>query len=214
MITDYISEVLGVNPVPEVRGEEYQMWDDGGVECAVGEFLWAMTRLLRPNYVLETGVYHGWSSSYIGCALNENNKGYLDAVEYEIKHIQTSKEKWQKLKIDKRIVEHHISSLEFTPKHNYELIFLDTEPQIRFQELVRFYPYLNEGGYVFIHDTPRNLTLGNINPDHPEFKSWPFGDLPEEINIWVQIKQLIPFHLPSPRGLIGFYKRHKDDYEF
>jgi len=55
---------------------------------------------------------------------------------------------------------------------------------------------------------------GNINPDHPEFKSWPFGDLPQEIKNWVKDGMLRPFHLPNPRGMIGFYKTRMDEYKW
>ena len=135
-------------------------------------------------------------------------------MEFEIKHIETAKEKWHKLKIEDRIIEHHVSSLEFTPFHNYEMIFLDTEPNIRFAELVKFYPYLVEGGYAFIHDLPPNLTQGNLNPDHPEYASWPFGNLPKEILHWVWEDKLRVIHFPNPRGMVGFYKAKEDDYKW
>ena len=93
-------------------------------------------------------------------------------------------------------------------------MFLDSEPYFRFQELRKFFPHLLEGGYVFIHDTPRSLCQGNVNPDHPEFKSWPFGDINREVKNMVLDMELIPFTFGTPRGLIGFYKPHHDDYRW
>ena len=104
------------------------------------------------------------------------------------------------------------SSLDYIPTGYYELMFLDTEPDIRFKELVRFYPYLSYGGFVGIHDLPRSFCKGNINPDHPEIKDWPFGPVPDEMKKLMKNGELIKFHLPSPRGMVWFYKPRKDDY--
>lgn len=213
-ITKYIVQTLNLGLSPEPSNADWQMFDDGSVETGVGELLYGFIRGHRPFWSLETGTYHGISSSYLGLALKENNYGYLDAVEYEQQHLQLSKERWSKLDISERVYEHLISSLEFVPQHNYDFIFLDTEPNLRFNELVRFYPYLNEGGYVFIHDLPRGMCQGNINPDLPDFKSWPYGDLPEEIKQWLRSGELIKFHFNSPRGLTGLYKKHLGDYKW
>lgn len=200
--------------VKEVRdeGKGYFMVDDGGVEKEVGEYLFGLIKVLKPQHVLETGIYHGISSSYMGLALQENGYGQLDAVEYEAQHIQESKEKWNKLEISSLITSYLISSLDFRPDHKYQLIWLDTEPHLRFAELIRFFPYLEEGGFVGIHDLPRGMCQGNINPDHPEIESWPFGNLPEEIKQWERTGELVRLSFPNPRGMVFWYKRHKSDY--
>lgn len=45
------------------------MQDDGGVEIETGEFLWGLTRILKPKHVLTTGVYTGISDMYIAQGL-------------------------------------------------------------------------------------------------------------------------------------------------
>lgn len=192
---------------PERSDPNYSCYDDGGVEVEVGEFLWGLTRVMKPDRILETGLYSGISAMYFGLALKENGKGIVDTVEYEQKHAERAKKRIVDHGVQDHVIIHLMPSLDFTPQ-NYDIIFLDTEPQIRFQEMVKFYPYLNEGGYLFIHDLPRSMCQGRINPDHPEINSWPFGDLPQEI----KDMDLRPMYFPTPRGLVGFYKKHSEDY--
>ncbi|HEX8965493.1 MAG TPA: class I SAM-dependent methyltransferase [Patescibacteria group bacterium] len=217
-VTDYLVEKSGgmLNPVKEVRddGREYKMQDDGGVELEVGEFLYGLTKLLKPQRVLTTGIYTGISDMYIAQALKENGFGNSTALEFEVSHLNRARELWKRVDVNHIIDSRLTPSLDFKSEGLYQLMFLDTEPNLRFHELVRFFPHLDEGGYVFIHDAPRNLTQGNVNPDHPEIESWPFGNLPEEIKQWVREDKLRPIHFPNPRGLVGFYRPHKDDYQW
>lgn len=204
---------------PEVRDETgfYHMFDDGGVEVEVGEFLYGLVRLLQPEKVLTTGIYTGISDLYIAQALKENGHGASTAIEIEGTHILRAKELWTRTGVfipgEYRLKVFHGSSLEFHAEDNIDLMFLDSEPGIRFTELVRFFPSLKEGGYVGIHDLPNSLCQGNVNPDHPEMKSYPYGDLPEQIKEWLKTDKLRMIHFPSPRGLTFFYKVKEGDYK-
>lgn len=215
MITEYL---MTKDPTlveqPEPTNHQYTMFNDGGVETAVGEFLYGLVRMMRPEYVLETGTHKGISSSYIGQALKDNKKGILTTVEIEKEHIRTSEERWNRIGIHEYICVDKEISTEYDVEYDCDLMFLDTEPFLRFKELRRFFPKLRPGGYVFIHDTPRNICQGNVNPDHPEFKSWPFGDINQEVKDWVKDHDLVPFMFETPRGLMGFYKRHPSDFNF
>ena len=206
-----------IKQLPEVRddGRGYSMADDGGVECEVGEFLYSMVRILKPIHILETGTYTGISAMYMGQGLKDNKlpNTELFTCDIEIQHLDRARKLWQQTQVSDYIFSKQIESLKLEPaQSDYDLMFLDSEPNLRFAELVRFYPYLKPGGYVFIHDTPRSLCQGNVNPDHPEIKSWPFGDLPQEIKDWVKDGNLVPFHFPNPRGMTGFYKPKLEDY--
>jgi hypothetical protein len=53
----------------------------GGVSMEDGLMLWGLTRALRPQYVIETGVAAGVSTSFIGAALIENSAGKLYSIE-------------------------------------------------------------------------------------------------------------------------------------
>jgi predicted O-methyltransferase YrrM len=51
----------------------YSSFNDAGIEVETGEFLYAMTRLLKPDRVLETGTHWGIGAAYMGTALKDNH---------------------------------------------------------------------------------------------------------------------------------------------
>jgi len=192
---------------------QYSAFNDAGVESEVGEFLYGLVRVLKPGWVLETGTHQGIGGSYLGSGLIDNNYGMLDTVELNPDNARIAADRFSKVGISDRVALHVQPVEMFDPGNKlYQLILLDTEPNLRFHELTRFMRNLAPGGYVFIHDLHRGMSQGNVNTDHPEMKSWPFGDLPNEIVSWVQDWQLMPMHFPTPRGFMGFYKRHSDDF--
>ena len=213
MITEYFKS-KGLKFIVEPTDKLFTCVDDGGVESETGEFLYGFIRRLKPQKVLTTGIYTGVSDLYIAQALKENGFGKTTALEFEQFHITRAKELWNKMGVGTFIEPHLTDSLKFEPKEKYQFMFLDTEPFLRFKELDKFYSSLDDGGYVFIHDMPRSLCQGNINPDHPDFKHWPVGEIPQNIINLLIKGELVKFHFGSARGLVGFYKVNKDDYEY
>jgi predicted O-methyltransferase YrrM len=53
----------------------------GGIGLADGIILYGLARALRPEYVIETGVAAGVSTSFLGAALIENGGGQLFSIE-------------------------------------------------------------------------------------------------------------------------------------
>lgn len=210
----YFALMVNELPVDEVSDSNkiYGMWNDGSVEIEVGEFLMSLVRLIKPKEILETGCYKGWSSAYMATGLRENGFGHVTTLEIEQRHIDHSVALWSKLNVSEFITVERIKSLEYQPKTKYQLLFLDSEPDLRFNELIKYFECLDEGGYIFIHDLPRSLCQGNINPDWPNYQSWPFGNIPEKMKCMVKEGILVPFHFPSPRGMVGFYKVSGNDY--
>lgn len=213
-IGEQIAEILGISIVEEVNdwtGKGYTMHDDGSAEVAVLEFLHYLLKLVKPQRVGETGTYHGMSAAYMALALKKNGFGHLETLEINPEFISIAKERWSKLQVAEWITVYQQSSMDFQPQGEYDFLFLDSEPEYRFKELVKFYPYLKEGGFVFIHDLHRHMSQHD-NSEHGF--GWPFGKLPDEIKQWVKEDKLRSFHFPTPRGLTGFYKVREDDYQW
>lgn len=221
-LTDQLVESSNglLNKVPEIRDETgyYTMCDDGGVEHEVGNFLYGLVKILQPKHILETGTYTGVSALYMGQALKDNRHGDLVTLEVENTHKLRAEALWRNCEVAAEVTCELKTSLEYNDSRliqagfEYDLLFLDSEPQYRFAELVKFFPYLKEGGYIGIHDLPNTLCQGNVNPDHPEMKSYPYGDLPEQIKEWLKTDKLRMIHFPSPRGLTFFYKTTEKDF--
>lgn len=191
---------------------QYSAFNDAGVECEVGEFLYSFVRILKPNWILETGTHHGVGASYMGTALIDNNYGMLDTVEFNAENAQNALSRIKKIQAIDRVIIHQMPIEQFDPDGKmYKFMLLDTEPQIRFGELVRFFPLLSPGGFVFIHDLHNHM---HQIPNEEHGFAWPYGKIPQEITNWVKDGQLRPFHFPTPRGLTGFYKVSSDDYKW
>jgi len=189
----------------------FASFNDAGVECETGEFLYSMVRMLKPDHVLETGTHWGVGSSYMGLALKDNNHGDLDTIEFLTEIANAASRRFQKVGIQDVVKLHLMDAAKFEPKHQYKLILLDTEPQTRFQELFRFYDYLEPGGFVFIHDLHQHM---HQIPNEEHGFAWPYGELPRVIKQLVVNGSLRPFHFETPRGLTGFYKVHPSDYKW
>lgn len=193
---------------------KYSSFNSSGVEIEVGEFLYAMVRLLKPLYVLETGTCEAISASYIGIALRENALGQLHTFEISPDYHKKATERLDTFRLRGYVTCYLQDVDEYKPSVQYELMFLDSEPERRFKEVVNFFPYLKQGGYIFVHDLPRTLCQGNVNPDHPNFKHWPFGEIPEQIKNWLKDDDLRMFHFDAQRSLTGFYRPHSTDYRW
>jgi hypothetical protein len=189
----------------------YSAFNSGGVECEVGEFFYSFLRMIKPQDVLETGTHLAVGASYMGMALKDNMGGHLDTVEFIESLWNQAKERITKMGLDPFVTCRFGDVAYFEPKLiKYQFILLDTEPQTRFAEFLKFYPYLDEGGYMFIHDLGRHLQ--QIEIPNLGF-AWPFGRLPEGMVQLMKEGKIRPFHFSTPRGLTGLYKIHHDDYK-
>lgn len=185
--------------------------NSGGVECEVGEFLYGLLRMVKPDYVLETGTHLGVGASYMGFALKDNFKGRLETYEYIPEIYNQAKERITKMGLDTYVSCNLLDVANIPVQHNYQIVLLDTEPQTRFAEFLKFYPYVDEGGYIFIHDLGRELQQKEI----PGLGfGWPFGIIPPEMKQLMTDGRIRPFHFGTPRGLSGFYKTHPLDYKY
>lgn len=206
----------------------YRAFNSGGIECETGEFLYGLIRLIKPKRILETGTHFGIGASYMGMALADNYRQdqnefpLLDTIEFLPEIHKQAVTRFEKLNLNAVIRAHLMDVADFDPHYAatpnepvnpapYQLILLDTEPQTRFAELVKFFPYVKEGGYIFIHDLHRHMHQIE-NTDHGF--AWPYGPIPAAMNELVTSGKLRPFHFSTPRGLTGFYKVSEQDYKW
>lgn len=203
---------------PTMKG--FTSFNDAGIETETGEFFYSMVRLLKPSNVLETGTHIGVGAAYMGQALKDNKAGHLDTIEFLPEIHKRAQLRIRDLELEQYVTVHFGDVANFDPHGNstgpvdpgkYGLILLDTEPGTRFAELLKFYPYLGPGGFIFIHDLHRHM---HQIPNEEHGFAWPFGVIPEAMKELVRTDKLRPFHFPTPRGLTGFYKPSEADYKW
>ena len=127
--------------------------------------LYIMTRILKPEIVIETGVFEGHSSLSILLALEENNKGYLHSIDLPSPSLPPGKEPgWI-------VPEHRRKRWDLKPGKSSDLlpglleeikevdIFLhDSEHSYEnmYWEYKTAWEYLRKGGLLLSHDISQN----------------------------------------------------------
>ncbi len=197
---------------PEPTNAEYSMYNTGGVELEVAEFLYGLVRMVKPEAILETGTHKGISASYIALALKENGRGKVTTVEFEPTHFNDANIMFSVLALNDWInsVLMDVNLLEVAD-NQYDLIFLDTEPHLRFNELLRFWHGLKPGGFVLIHDL--GPQMGQTGQTVNGMLDWPYGTMPEEMKQLMRTRELNNIHFKTPRGLYLGQKRGEGFYE-
>lgn len=195
-----------------VGSDKWSAFNDGGIECETGEFFYGLVRLVKPENVLETGTHKGVGASYIGKALKDNKLGHLTTIEFLPELYNEALSRIRKLGLNDQVTNVFGDVRNHLPSVRYDIILLDTEPDLRFGELVQFYRFLKPGGFIFIHDLHRHMSQEKVNSDHPP--GWPFGEIPDWVKELVKVGELRPFHVTTPRGFTGFYKAHEKDYQW
>lgn len=213
-ITDQLFEAAGglIKKQPEVSDAtgKFSMADDGGVECEVGEFLYGLVRVLKPERVLTTGIYTGVSDMYVAQALKDNGFGHSTALEIEETHLRRAEKLWKLTGVSEQVTGILKPSLEFTPEGEVDFMFLDSEPDLRFKEVERYFQYLKPGGFIGIHDLHRHLS----QTDSEFGFGWPYGPIPQMMLQWIKEGQLRVVSFPTPRGLTLFYRPAPDDFRW
>lgn len=211
-ITEYFKKktyLLNVQPEITLSPPGFSMFNTGGVEVEVAEFLYSFTKLVKPGFVLETGTHLGISSSYIAQACKENNKGSLWTYEVISELQQQAKELWSDLGLTNFINSLLQPSLdaEIPSTFNIDLLFLDSEPQYRFDEFLKFWNLVTPGGFIIIHDL--DGSLGHHGQTHHGVYNWPYGDYRIKIGKFIENNEVQIFSFPTPRGLVVFQKQSK-----
>jgi hypothetical protein len=156
----------------------------------VSQFLGALCIALRPSRVLETGAYKGYTSQAIGKALV--GIGHLDSLEIDAAMAQEAGTRVDELPVTL----HTVSSLEFVPKDPLDLIFFDSEYDLRPLEIARFRRFASKRCIWALHDSHHDglrAALAELRGD---------GVITDVL------------HLPTPRGLaLGRYVHAAEELE-
>lgn len=147
--------------------------DSEATEYEVSEFIGALIRILQPEFVLETGTYHGHTAWEITKNLYENGHGELHSLENDKKAHNIAKSHLDELAYQyfnapysmlpvKLILQ---NTMEYIPEKNIDFAFFDSWQEGRHEEFLRFYNMgkLRPGAMVAFHDTaPHHQVLKHV----------------------------------------------------
>lgn len=208
-LTKYIlnrTKRLSVSPEITPGDHGFEMFNDAGTEVEVSEFLYGLVKLVKPNKILETGTHVGVSTVYMAQALKENEKGDLVTFEIIPQHWQNSQKMLQDVEVAQLVDFQLKPSLKYQPAEGtlYDLLFLDSEPQLRFDEFVKYWDFLRPGGYIVIHDL--NDQMGHHGQTHHGEYDWPYGDFRVKLGPFIRDGRVNIISFDNPRGMTMFQK--------
>ncbi len=207
-ITDYLmSKTKSLKKLPEYCANPagFSMFNTGGTEVEVGEFLYSFVKMIKPSVILETGTHFGISSMYMGQACLENKKGLVTTLEPSTTIADVAKSLWVDIEVQDYINSVIEKSLDYTGTHKIDFLFLDSEPNIRFDEFNKYWPMVRSGGFIAIHDLHPSLSYAEIPINGME--CWPYGDFRPKIGKYILDHDVQVISFPTPRGFTLFQKK-------
>jgi predicted O-methyltransferase YrrM len=118
-------------------------------ETEVHNFLKALTRLIKPKFILETGTYKGSSTIAFAEGLRQNGFGRMVTLEIDNGLVSSAKVLLSEYPVD--VINQ--SSLDYIPSESIDLLFLDSKRDVRGQEFKHFRSYLNSKSVIVWHDS-------------------------------------------------------------
>jgi prolipoprotein diacylglyceryl transferase len=178
-------------PTPECpHPERWHMYDSMSAEVEVLDFLKALVITLKPELVVETGTFSGLSTLRIAEGLKQNGAGHVLTCEWDKKVYEAAKKRFAESGLGKWIDARNESSLEMNIAGRIDMLFCDSDPELREREVRRFLPQMNPYGVILIHDASSHM------------KSVREGALRLEAEGLLSV-----LLLPTPRGLVLAQKR-------
>jgi predicted O-methyltransferase YrrM len=133
------------------------MYDSMTAEVEVLEFLRTLVTTLKPNVIVETGTFMGISTLWLAEGLKQNGFGNVITCEYDPVVFEKTKERIAESGLGDWIDARNESSLEMKVDGTIDMLFSDSEPTLREQEIRRFLPQMNPTGVILVHDASSHL---------------------------------------------------------
>jgi prolipoprotein diacylglyceryl transferase len=170
--------------------ERWHMYDSMSAEVEVLDFLKSIVNTIKPELVVETGTFSGLSTLRIAEGLKQNGVGRVTTCEWDKKVFEAAKKRFAESGLGKWIDARNESSLEMKVPGQIDMLFCDSDPELREKEVRHFLPQMNPYGVILIHDASSHM------------KSVREGALRLEAEGLLSV-----LLLPTPRGLVLAQKR-------
>ena len=113
-----------------------------------GRFLAIISKMIKPEKILEIGTFTGYSALCLAEGLQENGELHTIEIEEEFEEVIT---KYFSLSVNKEKLHLHIgNALEIIPALNYpwDLVFMDAEKSEYLQYYEMVLPAVKKGGFI------------------------------------------------------------------
>jgi predicted O-methyltransferase YrrM len=170
--------------------DRWSMFDSMTAEVEVLEFLATLVTTVKPELIVETGAFLGVSAVWMARGLERNGFGRIVTCEFDPQVFAKAQEKIAASGVEQWIELRNESSLTMRISGTIDLLYSDSDLEIREQEIRRFLPQMRPTGLILMHDAG----------SHP--------GIVREAALRMEAEGLISVVLlPTPRGLVIAQKR-------
>ena len=135
------------------------MYDSMSAEVEVLDFLRQLVITVKPELIVETGTFSGLSTLRLAEGLKTNGMGKVITCEYDAKVFVAAQQRFAASGLAQWIDARNESSLEIKVSSNIDMLFCDSDAQLREQEVRRFLPQMNPWGLILMHDASSSMTI-------------------------------------------------------
>jgi len=170
--------------------ERWHMYDSMTAEAEVLEFLRTLVTTLKPELIVETGSFLGVSTLWMAEGMAANGFGKIISCEFDPIVFAEAQKKIAASPLAKYIELRNESSLEMKVEGTIDILFSDSDVDIRAAEVKRFLPQIRPTGLILMHDASSHMkTVRNAA-------------------FALEAEGLVScIFLPTPRGLVLAQKR-------
>ena len=118
-----------------------------------GQFLKMISRMIRPEIILEIGTFTGYSAICLAGGLAPGGK--LHTIEAEPAYDEIARQYFRKAKLEDRIVLHHGDAQEILPKldETFDLVFIDAAKEYYTDYYRAVFEKVKPGGFILADNT-------------------------------------------------------------
>ena len=139
--------------------QQWSMIDSMTAEVEVLEFIATLVTTIKPRLVVETGSFLGVSTEWIARGLERNGFGRVVSCEFDTVVYAKAKERLEASPLKQWMELRNESSLEMQVEGMIDLLFSDSDIQIREAEVKRFLPQMTPNGVILMHDASSHLQV-------------------------------------------------------
>jgi predicted O-methyltransferase YrrM len=137
--------------------ERWHMYDSMTAEIEVLELLRTLVTTLKPQLIVETGSFLGVSTLWMAEGLKANGFGRIISCEYDPVVFAKAEESVAASGLREWIDLRNQSSLEMQVTGPIDMLYSDSDPDIRETEVRRFLPQIRANGIVLMHDASSHM---------------------------------------------------------
>jgi len=147
-------------PTPECPyPERWKMLDAQSAEIEVLDFLRSFIETVKPELIVETGTFIGHSAIKMAEGLKANGFGKIVTIEYDPLVFAKAKQNIEESGLAGWIEYRNASSLDTHIEGPIDILFSDSDVNIRESEIRKFLPLIKPRGLILVHDSSSSFKV-------------------------------------------------------